>query len=77
MKDKAKVLVDSILEETPVKDFINLTTEEVSDELLRDLQVAKQCALISIDFAEQELKKHGISKPEYFIDLKKEVLNVK
>ena len=48
-EEKAKELVDKFLKKTPVKDFTKLTVEESGNELLRDLHVAKQCALICVE----------------------------
>ena len=77
-KEKAKELVDRFLEETPVKDFTKLTVEESSNELLRDLQVAKQCALICVDEKIKTLESWrrsymGKEQIEYLKEVKQEI----
>ena len=80
-KQKAKELVDRYLEETPVKDFIYLTVKESSDELLRDLQVAKQCALICVeeqiklinDYADRQMLTNWATARGYWEEVKQEI----
>jgi len=65
MKDKAKELKDKFPYFSMEYDKkLNMVSYSKCD---------KQCALIAIDFAEQELASHGVKRKDYYNDLRKQL----